>query len=415
MLFVNTKEIILMGMRDTMKKFAKSNPVLTIAGLAAVISMFFVPPNAGYASYIDWRTIMLLCCQLLIVQGLMHSGLFKDISEKILSIVHDTRTLAAILTLLCFFGSMLVTNDVSLISFVPLTIVMLAGGEKQIEGSETNADARKKDRGKYEEKNNDNLLIRVLVLQTIAANLGSMFTPFGNPQNLYLFNLSGISGIAFLKLMAPYTGLSLLMIVVSFMFVPKRELRLVSAGEPYEHSSNGMNMKLLERIISSLLMILCIMAVFHVVNVTLLLVLCVVVFMILDRNVIRDMNYILPLTFIAFFILTGNIKAFPGFSEMLSEIITGHEMLTGVVASQIISNVPAAMLLSSFTNQYRALIIGTNIGGLGTLIASMASLISFQFYNKTRNARPGRYIGEFTVWNIIFLVILVLLAKMMGE
>lgn len=120
-----------MGMRDTLKKFAKSNPVLTIAGLAAVISMFFVPPNAGYASYIDWRTIMLLCCQLLIVQGLMHSGLFKDISEKILSIVHDTRTLAAILTLLCFFGSMLVTNDVSLISFVPLTIVMLAGGENK--------------------------------------------------------------------------------------------------------------------------------------------------------------------------------------------------------------------------------------------------------------------------------------------
>ena len=398
-----------------MIRFIKAQPVLVISFAAALATMFIVPPDAMYAGYVNRTVLIQLFSLMTAVAGLRSIGIFEKVTDLLLEKAGTVRRLGQVFVLICFFASMLVTNDVSLISFVPLTIVMLAGGEKQIEGSETNADARKKDRGKYEAKNNDNLLIRVLVLQTIAANLGSMFTPFGNPQNLYLFNLSGISGIAFLKLMAPYTGLSLLMIVVSFMFVPKRELRLVSAGEPYEHSSNGMNMKLLERIISSLLMILCIMAVFHVVNVTLLLVLCVVVFMILDRNVIRDMNYILPLTFIAFFILTGNIKAFPGFSEMLSEIITGHEMLTGVVASQIISNVPAAMLLSSFTNQYRALIIGTNIGGLGTLIASMASLISFQFYNKTRNARPGRYIGEFTVWNIIFLVILVLLAKMMGE
>ena len=363
-------------------RFVKANPVFVLAGAAAIVSMFFVPPNAGYTSYIDWRTVGLLLCQLMIVQGLMESGAFRLLSGRIVRTVRSTRSLSTVLILACFFVSMLVTNDVSLISFVPLTILLLS-----VAGA---AD----------------LLIPVVVLETIAANLGSMLMPFGNPQNLYLFNLSGIPGVQFIGIMLPYTLASLGLLLVSCGFLPKRALAVRGEGE---NLSFGRTEKV-EGFGSLVLLAVCILAVFHVGNVPLLLALCIIFFLFADRKVLRRVNYILPLTFIVFFILTGNIQALPGFSEALSAVIKGHEMFTAVVASQVISNVPAAMLLSSFTNDYRALIVGTDIGGLGTLIASMASLISFQFYCGAEGSKPGKYIGVFTVLNAAYLLVLLLMA-----
>lgn len=333
-------------------RFIKSNPVFVIAGAAALVSMFFVPPNAGYASYIDWRTVGLLLCQLMIVQGLMESGAFRLLSDRIVRTAKSTRSLSAVLIFACFFVSMLVTNDVALISFVPLTIVLLSAA-----GAE-------------------DLLIPVVVLETIAANLGSMLMPFGNPQNLYLYNLSGISGLHFIGIMLPYTLVSLCMLLIACLFLSKRKLEL---RETTENRASGRRRKIEGA--GSLVLLA-------------------------DRNVLRKVNYVLPLTFIVFFILTGNIQALPGFSEALSAVIRGHEMITAVAISQVISNVPAAMLLSSFTDDYEALIVGTDIGGLGTLIASMASLISFQFYCGASGAKPGKYLAVFTLLNAAGLAVL---------
>ncbi len=359
-------------------RFIKSNPVFVIAGAAALVSMFFVPPNAGYASYIDWRTVGLLLCQLMIVQGLMESGAFRLLSDRIVRTAKSTRSLSAVLIFACFFVSMLVTNDVALISFVPLTIVLLSAA-----GAE-------------------DLLIPVVVLETIAANLGSMLMPFGNPQNLYLYNLSGISGLHFIGIMLPYTLVSLCMLLIACLFLSKRKLEL---RETTENRASGRRRKI-EGAGSLVLLAVCILAVFHIGNVSLLLALCIIFFLLADRNVLRKVNYVLPLTFIVFFILTGNIQALPGFSEALSAVIRGHEMITAVAISQVISNVPAAMLLSSFTDDYEALIVGTDIGGLGTLIASMASLISFQFYCGASGAKPGKYLAVFTLLNAAGLAVL---------
>lgn len=364
-----------------MLRFVKANPVFVLAGLAALVSMIFVPPNAGYASYIDWRTVGLLLCQLMIVQGLMESGALGFISDKIAGMAATTRSLATVLILTCFFTSMLVTNDVSLISFVPLTLILFSSAGAA------------------------DMLIPVVVLETIAANLGSMLMPFGNPQNLYLFNLSGISGAGFIRIMLPYTLASLAMILAACFFLPKRSLEV--KGEE-KKVCFGRKEKI-ECAGCLCLLTLCILAVFHVGNVIMLLVCCLVFFLCADRNAMKKVNYILPLTFIVFFILTGNIQSLPGFAKALSSVIGGHELITAVAASQVISNVPAAMLLSSFTDDYEALIIGTDIGGLGTLIASMASLISFQFYSGFKGAKPGKYIGVFTLLNVIFLAALLIL------
>lgn len=363
-------------------RFVKANPVFVIAGIAALLSMLFVPPNPGYFSYIDWRTVGLLTCQLIIIQGLMESSAIKLISSGIVLKAHTTRSLSAVMIFTCFFVSMLVTNDVSLISFVPLTILMLSS-------------AGAKD-----------LLIPVVVLETVAANLGSMLMPFGNPQNLYLFNLSGMSGISFIKIMLPFALISFVLILFSCLFLPKRDIKQKPDGAKMFFGKG----EKVEIAGSLFLFLLCILAVFHIGNVFTLLVLCIIFFLIADRKAFRKVNYVLPLTFIVFFILTGNIQAFPGFSETLSHFIDGHEMITAVLASQVISNVPAAMLLSSFTGDYHALIVGTDIGGLGTLVASMASLISFQFYCGVEGAKRGKYILEFTVVNISFLVVLLISA-----
>ncbi len=374
------------------KSFIRSNPVFVIAGAAALVSMLIVPPCPAYASYIDWRTIQLLCCQLLSVQGLMRSGVFSDISGLILKRASTSRSLCALLIFLCFFVSMLVTNDVSLISFVPLTILAL---------SRTGI---------------SDLLIRTLVLETIAANLGSMFTLFGNPQNLYLFNLSGLSGLQFLILLAPYTLLSLALIAGSVFLIPARKLEMGAGAQKKAEEGRGSKSKRRRalRLASACLLTLCILVVFHLGNAFFLLILSAAVYAVLDRKVLTGVNYILPLTFIEFFILTGNIQALPGFSQTLSRIIGGRELVTAVLTSQVISNVPAAMLLSSFTGNIRALILGTDIGGLGTLIASMASLISFQFYGTSRDARPGKYLAVFTLYNGIFLAALLILAAAAG-
>ena len=358
--------------------FLRHDPVLAAALSLAVISSLIVPPSMEYLGYIDFHVLVLLFSLMLVVAGLQKSGAFTLLTDKLLQRVKSTRSLAAVLVGVCFFTSMLITNDVALITFVPLA-VMLLGDEK-----------------------NEKLLMLVVVLQTIAANLGSGLTPLGNPQNLYLYSLSGMTLGEFLMVMLPPTALSAGLLTISILLIRPRKIERESGNDAETDVT-------LRRIIPWLLLFgLCMLAVLHVIHYLVMLAVVTIAVILMDRSLFRKADYGLLLTFIGFFIFIGNVKSIPVVSEMLSALVAGRELGVGVLLSQIISNVPAAMLLSGFTTDYPALLVGVNLGGLGTLIASMASMISYQIYATAPGAKAGKYFKLFTVMNIAFLAVLLI-------
>lgn len=377
---------------NKLKELFHKETVLCIAVVLAVISSFVVLPDKQYVDYIDFRTLAILFCLMCVMAGLQKLGLFQLIAEKLLGRVKSCNALRVILILLCFFFSMLITNDVALITFVPFTftVLKLLGDEGQ-----------------------RIMTIPVVVLQTVAANLGSMLTPIGNPQNLYLYAKSGLSIGNFLLLMLPYTLISLvLLLIADFLFACFGEVGK-SAGLGFiisnEQKLNG-GVKVLWVYLG--MFVLCLLTVAHVVSVWITLAVVLVVQLLLDREVLKRVDYSLLLTFVGFFVFIGNMGRIPAFSNFLQQIIVGNEVITSVVASQAISNVPAALLLSGFTENYEALIIGTNLGGLGTLIASMASLISYKYIGKESEkgviGSKGKYFATFTIVNICFLAVLMI-------
>lgn len=355
------------------------DPVLLAAIAAAVISALYVPPSKEYFSYLDLRVISLLLSMMLVVAGLQKVGLFGLIIERLLKLVHNTRILAFVLISVCFFSSMLITNDVALITFVPLGIMMLMQTQKQ------------------------KLLIPIIVLQTVAANLGSMFTPFGNPQNLYLYSISNMTIWQFLRIMAAPSAISFLMIcAVIFLIKPE-------SIEPLEEPQ----MEAVQRTVQikkilqwSILFVVCLLAVLRIIPYGIALAAVLVGVVIFDRTILFCADYGLILTFMFLFVFIGNIKNIPAVSAALSGLVGGRELTVGILLSQVISNVPAAMLLSKFTENYSELLIGVNLGGLGTLIASMASVISYKLYASTKGAQTGKYLAVFTAINVLFLGIL---------
>lgn len=362
-------------------EFVKKESVLSIAFLLAVASMFVVLPDTEYVSYIDYKTLGLLFCLMTIMAGYQKMGIFKLIGEALLKRVNGSRGVAAILIFLCFFTSMFITNDVALITFVPLalTVLTMAGLE--------------------------HFIVPVVVLQTIAANLGSMMMPFGNPQNLYLYSKANIGMTEFMKIILPYGIFSFLLLIFSMFFIKKEEVKLRGLGEQKETFNTG------KICIYSVLFLLSVGAVAHLISWKLVLVLVIVTVFFMDRNVFAKVDYSLLFTFVFFFLFIGNLGRIPAFCQMLQNIIQGNETITAVLASQVISNVPAALLLSGFTDNRSALIIGTNLGGLGTLIASMASLISYKQIAQNQPEYKKSYFGWFTVVNVIYLLLLILLYK----
>lgn len=381
-----------------LKELFQKETVLCIALVLAVLSSFVVLPDKQYVDYIDFRTLAILFCLMCVMAGLQKLGLFQLIAERLLGRVKSCNALRVILILLCFFFSMLITNDVALITFVPFTftVLKLLGDEGQ-----------------------RIMTIPVVVLQTVAANLGSMLTPIGNPQNLYLYAKSGLSIGSFLLLMLPYTLISLLLLLIAdFLFARFGEMGK-SAGLGFiisnEQKLNG-GVKVLWVYLG--MFVLCLLTVAHVVSVWITLAVVLVVQLLLDKEVLKRVDYSLLLTFVGFFVFIGNMGRIPAFSNFLQQIIVGNEVITSVVASQAISNVPAALLLSGFTENYEALIVGTNLGGLGTLIASMASLISYKYIGKESEkgviGSKGKYLMTFTLVNICFLVVLMAVHMVIG-
>ncbi len=362
--------------------WCKKEAVLSIAILLAVLSAFFVRPDKEYIGYIDFRTLGILFCLMAVMAGLQKVGLFKYVAEKLLAKVSHIRGLIFILIMLCFFSSMLITNDVALITFVPFTFIVL----KMILGEKA-----------------EKLVVPVVVMQTIAANLGSMLTPIGNPQNLYLYGKATMNFGDFILFMLPYTAVSFVLLTAWCFLFPYKEKKQVEIQ--IEENTNLTSCKK-QLLVYAVLFVLCLLTVAHILpyEVTLLIILVVVFFM--DRAVLGSVDYALLFTFVGFFIFIGNMGRVPAFNAFLQAIINGNEVITSIASSQFMSNVPAALLLSGFTNQYELLIIGTNLGGLGTLIASMASLISFKYIGKEFKQLRGKYLLYFTVWNILFLVVL---------
>lgn len=363
---------------NRISNFIKKEAVLCIALGLAVLSVFWQPVDREYLEYIDWDTLMLLFCLMAAMAGFQGLGVFQRIGDALLAAVTNTRSLLLILCFLPFFFSMFITNDVALITFVPFGMIVL-----QMCGKEK-------------------LVIPLVVLQTIAANMGSSLTPIGNPQNLYLYSKSGAKVGDFLLWMLPYTLVTGICIWLAVLFQKKEQVDY----KPEKSGAVWGKKRKFYFISYAVLFLFCLLSVAKVLPPLVLFLMVLAFFLVADRKILWCIDYALLGTFIGFFIFIGNLGRLPAFRDFFAGILTGHETLAGVISSQVISNVPAALLLSGFTDKWESLVVGTNLGGLGTLIASMASLISYKQMVRQYPGLKGKYFLYFTLGNVGMLVIL---------
>lgn len=408
-----------------LRDFARREVVLVVAIVLASTSCIAVPPDAAYSAYIDWHTLALLFCLMAVVAGLRSLGVLDSMGKWLVSRAKSQRAIAFVLVGIVFFASMAVTNDVALITFVPLALVTL-----RVASMEGRA-------------------LLVAALMTVAANLGSMLTPVGNPQNLYLFTASGMSVSRFLSLMAPYTGLSAALItgciLVLFRSKPccgeeagknKGCVRGAADGEEIvsrscwsDGAANEFANEARENAaapaplwrrcrgrlaIYLVLFCICLLAVAGIIDVRIVLAVVIAAVALTDAEQLRRVDFALLLTFVALFVFVGNMVRIPLVHDAVAGLVGQNAVIAAVGASQVVSNVPAAVLLSGFTSQWDALIVGTNLGGLGTLIASMASLITFKAISIGRVGAKMRYFKVFTLVNVVFLTVLLGFALLFG-
>ena len=328
------------NLTDGFLNFFKNETIFCISLILAIVSCFFVLPSIDYLNYINWETIILLFVIMVFVEILKNLAVFEIFVRKLLDKVKNTRGLVLFLVFTCFFSSIFITNDVSLIIFVPFTLLAL----------------KKVDRL--------DLIIFAVSLETIAANVGCMVLPIGAPHNIVMYTVSHIPFQSFFLLLLPYIIVSVIFLIILSFFIPRDDVSLPKMSNIDIERKDFF------------------------------------------KRVFLGVDYFLLLTFIALFILIGNLQNIPFFNSLFSQYIIGNEVIFGVISSQIISNVPAAILLSGFSTNYEAIIVGINIGGLGTLIASMANLISYKILAREFNDFKIRYFIVFTVLNIVLLFIL---------
>ncbi len=360
-------------------KFVKRDPVLAVAALCAMVTMCFVPPDRGYIDYMDLRVLCLLLCLMAVVAGFGSCGAFTTLAYVLLRRCRRGEVLGVLLVMLPFFTSMLVTNDVALLTFVPFTVLLL--GQMGCQKS----------------------LIPTLVLQTVAANLGSMATPVGNPQNLYLYGYYALSPAEFFSAVLPLTAMSFVGLGIASLFLLPRRLPQVQLEQEHLHDTEKL-------LIYAALFLLCLTAVFRWMHYAVVTVLVVVVLFLLNRPLLKKVDYPLLVTFVCFFILSGNLGRMEAVHDFLQSLLARNALLTALGASQVISNVPAAVLLSEFTENWHQLLQGVNIGGLGTPCASLASLITLKLYMGAEGAKLGRFLLVFTLVNVAGIAVLLVMA-----
>ncbi len=358
--------------------FFKSQAVLCISGIACIISCFFVTPDKQYIGYIDFNTLILLFCLMLSVGGLKASGAFTAISNRLLSGNVSIFKISMALVTVCFFTSMIITNDVALLTFVPLTLILL-----DVKG--------------YEKS-----LAMVVILETVAANLGSMLTPIGNPQNIYLYEYYDMSIVSFFKAILPLGFLSFIIVFMALALIPKKDDIL-----PTDHMDSEFELQKTKLIVSVIMIAVCLLSVFNILPHKWCIVICYFLALFFMPTSIKSVDWALLVTFVFFFIFSGNIARIDAVSTFLQNAIEKRELFVAFLASQVISNVPAACLLSGFTENGVSLLQGVNIGGLGTPIASLASLISLKIYSKAKGADSKSYLLKFLGVNFSIAIVLV--------
>ncbi len=354
--------------------FLKKNAVLCIATLAALVTALVVPPDKAYLGYFDFKTLTCLFCTLAVVCALRNIRFFYALAQKIVKLFKTARASVLALVYITFLGSMLIANDMALITFLPLGYFVLSSTGKE----------------KY--------LAFTFIMQNIAANLGGMLTPFGNPQNLYLYTKFSIPTGQFVATMLPPFLISVALITLCcFIFVKK---------EPLEISDERIRLPIAKTVIYGLLFAFSIVIVFRVIPFWIGLIIIPLALLFLDRNALKKVDYGLLLTFVMFFIFAGNMARISVVQNLLGNLLSKNPLIVSALSCQAISNVPSAILLSQFTNAWQPLLVGVNIGGAGTLIASLASLITFREYTARTSGKTGKYVLLFSAFNFAFLGIL---------
>ena len=359
------------------REFISKETVLCVAAACAILTMFFVPPDQEYLHYIDFRVLCLLLCLMGVVAGLQDIGIFNWLTYQLLHRIRSGRILGLTLVLLPFFCSMFVTNDVALIIFIPFTLMLL---------------------GKlgYSHK-----IIPITVFQTIAANLGSMATPVGNPQNLYLYAFYNIGIQDFFSVTLPLTVFSMIALSVAALFL--LPAKIPDQKPDFVRISSAKNL-----LIYFALFLLCLLTVFRIVPYLLTTAITVGALFLVNKKLLRKIDYMLLLTFVCFFTVSENLGRLDAVRTFLQQLLQWNTLLTAVGASQVISNVPAAVVLSGFTDQWQLMLAGVNIGGLGTPIASLASLITMKFYMSWPGSKIAKFFAYFIAANLIGLAVLLL-------
>ena len=352
----------------------RKNVVLCIAALAALITSCIVPPDAAYLEYFDLKTLTCLFCVLAVVCALKNVKFFTILARKIVDCTGNLRMATLALVYITFIGSMLIANDMALLTFLPLGYFVLSSTGK--------------------EKH----MAFVFIMQNIAANLGGMLTPFGNPQNLYLYTYFNIPTGEFMRIMLLPFLAAIALITLCCLFMPREPLAITEEC-PYRLQKKPTALYLV-------LFALSIVIVFRVIPYVIGLVVIPLVLLFADRKALRAVDYPLLLTFVCFFIFAGNMARIPAVSDLFSTLLEKNTLVVSALSCQVISNVPSAILLSKFTADYPALLLGVNIGGAGTLIASLASLITFREYTSHNPGKAGRYLLLFSLFNFGFLIVL---------
>lgn len=353
--------------------FVRKNTVFVIAVALAVLTSIAVPPDSRYIGYFDFKTLTCLFCTLAVICALKNVKFFTKLAEKIVSLAGNARMAILMLVCITFVGSMLIANDMALLTFLPLGYYLLSSTGKE----------------KY--------MAYTFVLQNIAANLGGMLTPFGNPQNLYIYEKYGIANAEFVRIMFPPFALAVTLIFLCCLPIKKEKLSLKNRDfAPLPKAKTAAYLMLFAFSVA---------LVFRIVPYYVGLILIPLSLLFLDRKALRDVDYILLLTFAAFFIFAGNMSRIGVVREFFSFLLEKNTLVFSALSCQFISNVPSAILLSQFTENYRELLVGVNIGGTGTVIASLASLITLKEY-ASHGGSVGRYLAVFSALNFGFLAVM---------
>ncbi|MCR4822307.1 MAG: hypothetical protein K5873_05495 [Treponema sp.] len=371
-----------------LKNLFKKEVMLLVSLLAALISLFITPPSMELLSDINWRTLATLFMLLTVLEGFKSENIFAPLL-KMTGRISSLKNLSLFFVFSVFLSSMFVTNDVSLIIFVPLTIILFRAGGKE----------------KY--------LLPLLTFENIAAIRGSLLTPFGSPQNLFLYAKSGISSTEFLKLMAPLWIFSALLLYIFISFLYRKDSKEKIEGVDFEEVKE---MPEKERKIHSfrknMYLALFVLVIFSIVSRTdyypVIFAILLLVILAGDRKILIKTDYVLLLTFFCFFTFSSSICRHPLISDFLSKAVAGHEYVWSILLSQVISNVPASIVLYPFSADLRALLYGLDSAGLCSIIGSLASVINLRLYAREYPGKSFAFIKTFTWISLAFFAIVFL-------